>query len=180
LELTGFAPMFLALGGLLFSIPINYAWNVYKQPVLRIKRQVELRKFDVELTKDHLNWIYEAKRIIVENVGRSAAKNCKGWIVTDVGKERVCWTVPKERPNATINVKDSERLDFCAYYVEGLSEYSPASGLPPKEVPKRISPTEDGWKEQFKNRDITNLTECKILITSDNAKPVEARVVFRA
>lgn len=54
--------------------------------------------------------------------------------------------VPKERPNATINKKDEERLDFCAYYKEGPEEYTPVGGFDPEEVPKIIAQTEEGWK----------------------------------
>jgi hypothetical protein len=45
---------------------------------------------------DHPDWRYRANRRIVENSGRSAAKNCKGYIDTGKRKERVCWMVSKK------------------------------------------------------------------------------------
>ncbi len=136
------APIFTAIGGLLFSVPIAYFWRVYTEPVLQIKEEVEQRGITVERIKfgfagdgeEHKRWKYIANRIIVENNGRSAAKNCKAWILTEKSKERVCWTVPKERPNATINVKDAERLDFCAYYQEGPESYDDRRAV--KRIPK--------------------------------------------
>lgn len=122
-----------------------------------------------------------ANRIIVKNIGKSAAKNCKGWIVTEKGKERVSWVVPKERPTATINVNDEERLDFCAYYKEGPEKYTPTAALKSEEAPKIISPTEEGWKTLPEARPLDHLKEkgCQVLITSENAEPVKAQVTFR-
>lgn len=34
-------------------------------------------------------------------------------------KRRICWAISKERPNATINVYDDERLDVCGFYLSG-------------------------------------------------------------
>jgi len=170
-------PIFMAVGGLLFTIPIRYGWGIFKRPILKIRREVELRTFEV----DPLKWTYEANRIIVENVGRSKAKNCKGWIVTEDGKERICWTVPKERPNASINVKDSERLDFCAYYKSGAEEYSSVAGFPPVRVPKRFASNEKGFPSDMRDamiKSLDNLSECKVLITSGNAEPTEAKIKF--
>jgi hypothetical protein len=176
-------PIFTAIGGLLFSIPIGYFWLIFKQPVLKIHEEIEQREITVvdrksmELMNMTIPYIYQANRIIVENVGRSAAKNCKGWILKDKVKERVCWTVPKERPNATINVNDSERLDFCAYYRSGKELYTGTQ----EGIPKIFFSDEN---ELPTNIDIANLksleglSDCTVLITSDNAEPVEAKVKF--
>jgi hypothetical protein len=106
-------PTIAAIGGLLFSIPIQFFWLAYTSPILIIKR-VEHVIIDLQDYSDR-QWKYVAYRIIIQNEGRSAAKNCKGYIIEGERKERICWTIPKERPNATINAKDNERLDFCAF-----------------------------------------------------------------
>lgn len=172
-------PVIAAVGGLLFSIPIRFFWQSYMAPVLRIKG-VERKKFN----PGDIRWEYRANRIIVENGGRSAAKNCKGYIVVEEGKERVCWTVSKERPNATINVSDDERLDFCAFYESGppmeTITYNNQEGHKEKQITisKLIAPTEEKWGSPWECRDLDKINECKVLITSDNAEPVEATIKF--
>jgi hypothetical protein len=173
---------FLAIGGLLFSVPITYFWRVYTEPVLQIKDEVEQIDWKVKhrLIPEHsLNWDYSVNKIIVENTGRSAAKNCKAWILIGTRKERVCWTIPKERPNATINVKDAERLDFCAYYKEGPETYL-GSGEYVK-TPK-IFPSDENELSTFIDtadlKKLDGLINCIVLITSDNAEPIKAKVIF--
>ena len=79
-------PTIFAVGGLLFSIPIRLFWQSYMSPVLKIKG-VEDVTFN---PGDDKGWEYRANRIIVENSGRSAAKNCKGYTVYGSEKARVC------------------------------------------------------------------------------------------
>jgi len=172
-------PVIAAVGGLLFSIPIRFFWESYMSPILKIKGEPELRGFSKKA------WKYKANRIIVENKGRSAAKNCKGYIVFKNSKERVCWTVPKERPNATINAKDEERLDFCAFYKSGRLSIMSAYGK--YSVSKIIAPIEEGWppiqQEEiypWKCRPLYGIEkeEYEVLITADNAEPVKAKIRF--
>lgn len=114
-------------------------------------------------------WKYEACRIIIQNKGRSAAKNCKGYIALGERRERICWTVPKERPNATINEKDDERIDFCAFSV-----YTGGH-----RVPDVIAPTEEGWPLYPKDcRNLEGVEKCKVLITTDNADPIEVDITI--
>ena len=172
-------PVIAAVGGLLFSIPIRFFWQSYMGPVLIIKG-VEHREFN----PGDIRWKYIANRIIVENGGRSAAKNCKGYIVVRGGKERVCWTVSTERPNATINASDDERLDFCAFYESAPSmetiTYKNRECHEEKQItiPKLIAPTEEKWGDPWECRDLDKINECKVLITADNNEPVEATIKF--
>lgn len=167
-------PVIAAIVGLLFAIPIRFFWLSYTSPVLVIKEKPERRIIHLGDQK----WEYMANRIIVENKGRSAAKNCKGYIVTKEGKERVCWTVPKERPNATINPKDEERLDFCAFYESGPTNYGPiVVEKKPKEVPGIIAPSEEGWSwNPMDSRPLNGIEKCNVLITADNTEPVDAEI----
>lgn len=175
-------PTIYAVGGLLFSIPIRFFWRSYMSPILKIKGVEQ-----VNINPGDKGWTYRANRIIVENSGRSAAKNCKGYIDSKWGRERVCWTVPKERPNATINPRDNERLDFCAFYLEGDSNIelpinSISQNLPSKKVntsiPTIIAPTEEDWRYPWECRPLNGIDDCKVLITADNAEPVEAKIRF--
>jgi len=173
-------PEIAAIGGLLFTIPIRFFWHSYMSPVLKVKENPECRSF-------HLNdyrWEYLAYRIIVENSGRRAAKNCKGYIMIGGAKERVCWTVSKERPNATINAKDEEKLDFCAFYKSGpsLDDYTNpiVDGKKQKiRIPKIIAPTEEGWPQKpLECTRLDGTEECEVLITADNAEPIDAKIRF--
>lgn len=175
-----FAVVLYALGGLAMTIPITHLWAIYQAPILSLTG-VETAAFDMSPPGGQAaaNWRYNAQRIIVENTGRTAGKNCKAWLVTQHRKERVCWTVPQERPNATINSNDSERLDFCAYYVSGPQPYVQAPGIEGRPVPVRIAPTENGWASiPFECRNISDLTMCKVLITCENSRPVERGIAI--
>lgn len=170
--LNGLTPVGMAIGGLLFSIPLRLFGETFNQPVLEIKKEFELAKLEISAGE----WIYTVNRIIVENKGRSAAKNCKGWIIDGNNKKRVCWIIPNERPNATINVKDTERLDFCAYYKEGPKDIKSHKGV---SLPEKIAPTEVGWHPHpYGAEDLSHRTKCEVLITSDNARPINAEVIF--
>ena len=203
-----FEPVMAAVGGLLFTIPIRLFWKSYLSPVLQIKDEPEIRTVEIGFNprKNYAwkedNHSYEVKnyivnRIIVKNVGRSAAKNCKGYIVIGNSKERVCWTVGQERPNATINQKDEERLDFCAFrnVIKKESE-SPKKteanklkelavrtimGGPP---PKLIAPTESGWPlsegliDPHESRNLHDIEQCAVLITAENAPLVKKGIKF--
>jgi hypothetical protein len=163
--------------GLLFSVPISLFWLEYKMPVLQIKKEIEeviielpyqtdpVIKYKLSLAMDGFGnappITYKCIRIIIDNIGRNAAKKCKSYFVTPEGKERICWTVPTERPNATINVGDNERLDFCAFPI-GIKSYD-----------RIIVPHEDGWGNPWITGPLFN---CKLLVTSENAEPVEASI----
>jgi len=66
------------------------------------------------------------------------------------------------RQNVTINVVDYERLDFCAFPL-GIED------------DRIIVPHENGWESPS----ITGpLKKCKVLVTSENAEPVEANIIM--
>jgi hypothetical protein len=161
-------PVMTAIFSLLSPVPIGFFWLEYNKPVLRIKKETEAEiiYFEVSGEKiieldDGLFSPYTVIRIVVENMGRSAAKKCKGYFVTDKSRERICWTIPAEMPNATINVEDNERLDFCAFPMDVSGNNT------------IILPTEEGWDNR---RHTGPINICKVLVTSENAEPVEANV----
>ncbi|MBI5206730.1 MAG: hypothetical protein HY934_02955 [Candidatus Firestonebacteria bacterium] len=161
-------PLISAIVALLTSIPFNLFWQTYNSPVLIIEKKPECRTMNTDN-----GYKYECNRIIVKNIGKTAAKNCKGYIVIENNKERVCWTISKERPNAIINSKDNEKLDFCAFLIK--------KGHPDDEkLFDLIAPTENGWNMQIpqENRPIENINECCVLVTTENAEPIEAIIKF--
>ena len=108
----------------------------------------------------------ECIRILVKNNSHIAARECKGYFVLDIQSERVCWTLPTERPNATINVNDIEKLDFCAFPQGTRGDDT------------LILPTEDGWDNLRRISLIEPVTNCKVRVTAENAEMVEANVVI--
>ncbi|MHC1635954.1 MAG: hypothetical protein ACXQTS_04970 [Candidatus Methanospirareceae archaeon] len=53
------------------------------------------------------------------------------------------------------------------------------NGEAPRNIPKIIAPTEEGWPENpYKCRRLDGIMECKCLITADNADPIEVDVVI--
>ena len=83
--LNGLTPIGMAIGVLLFSIPLRlFFGGTFKQPFLEIKKEIELAKLEFSAGE----WIYTVNRIIVENKGKSAAKNCKGWIIDGNNKKK--------------------------------------------------------------------------------------------
>jgi len=146
-------------------------------------------------------WNYRVNSVIVRNIGKSVAKNCKGYILCGDKwkvKRRICWAISTERPNATINVNDDERLDVCAFYLSGPSNINLKI-----DPPKIIVPTERGWEESneishaqdvwgwriikvvscypWNYRSLTkegsgNVGNFRIYVTSENAKPVDVFV----
>lgn len=166
-----FNPIIAAVGALLFSIPIRFFWSSYMSPILIVKNDIEVVNFTIGE-----NWKLKVNRIIIQNRGKSSARNCKGYIVINKNKKRVCWTIPKERPNATINAKDEEKLDFCAYLEEG--QFHEISG-DQREIPRIIAPTEEKWPENpFDCRNLDGIEKCEILVTANNAEPVKAKIIF--
>jgi hypothetical protein len=121
------AQLIVAIGSFLFGIPIKLFLDKYSEPILRIETEPECRNFHI----GGEGWgkcEYKGVRVVVKNTGRSSAKNCKGWIVyknensdKEESKEQVSWVGGEG--TGTINVGDSERLDFCAYLIGGEEKY---------------------------------------------------------
>jgi hypothetical protein len=150
-------PIITTFIGLLFSLPVSMFWFEYKNPVLKIENWKPITLSSGFIGPDRIcNKICNV--IFVENVGRSAAKKCKAYIVTNGNKVRLGGSIPSERPNATINVNDNEGLDFFFFYTGGNKFYFS---------------TENGLET---TRESDPITDCKILITSENADPVEIKV----
>jgi len=146
--------------------------NVYnermesKNTVLQIEKETEVVGCKpIRIAGEEPYFDYACTRIFIKNIGRNAAKDCKGYFITDKSRgERVCWTIPKERPNATINVGDCEKLDFCAFPL----------GTKGNDI--ILIPTEDGWENIRRTGPIDPISTVKVRVTSENAQPVEANV----
>lgn len=67
-------------------------------------------------------------------------------------------------------------MDFCAYYKKGPKDLKSNKGVL---LPEKIAPTEVGWHSYPRGaEDLSHGTKCEVLITSDNARPINAEVIF--
>lgn len=116
----------------------------YRRPLLKIDKENSPMpvSIDIEVFRTEFqSIIYECRisyivnRIIVRNLGKNAAENCKGSIMINGVDEKVCWYIPRERYTITINAKDKEYLDVCAV----LSEYERDRSQWLKEIRDRAS-----------------------------------------
>lgn len=160
---------------LVFSVPVSFFWLEYNIPVLRIQGKsepVECGKLVRKMGDSSDYYPYLAEKIIIENNGRTAATGCKGYVANNDDanekKVRICWTIESERPNATINAKDNESLDFCAFKKDENGKN--ANG-------KIYFPTEMRWPPSRPPISGPDSIKCKVLVTSQNAEPVEANVI---
>jgi hypothetical protein len=104
-------PVIAAIFGLLFTVPVGLFWESYRKPELSI-----IGKHTVSFLPGGM-FRYMCQRIIIENSGRSAAANCKGYIVVGDVKELVCWTVPAERP--------TPKIEKVSIFVLSIKERNP-------------------------------------------------------
>lgn len=191
-----FLPVVIAIGALSLQFPFKLFWQAFHRPILEID-VAEPSTLNIVMGTE---WNYRVNSVIVRNIGRSVAKNCKGYIFCGEKwkvKRRICWAISKERPNATINVYDDERLDVCGFYLSGPNIVNL------NVTPKTIIPTERGWEESNEVSQAQNkwgwrtikvvshypwnyrslslegkgkIGNFRIYVTSENAKPVDVFV----
>ncbi len=152
-----------AIGIILLVLAGKLIYDHLKRPSLKIAKTSEI----VTITLDNINQYlqYYVNRIIVRNTGRTAAKSCKGYLIFEGRKERVCWMIPDSRPMITIHPKGGEeKLDFCAIQNK--------IGL----FPTVLFPTENGnWD---RSRHLFGDEKVKVQITAENARPVSRWIHF--
>jgi hypothetical protein len=133
-------------------------------------------------------------RVPITNRGRSAAENCKGVLKIKERQEKISWSVPSEVYKMTINADSEEYLEVCAIldgdtkdiFTQLNNHIGSKFGSGPEgsvakarvkaiykkheDIPRIISPTENGWQPVHLNRGI-NPGPATILVTAKNAKP---------
>ncbi len=150
--------------GLYFKM---YEDDIYAPRLGLSSNTPSVNDFDLSFTADTVlptkqSATYHCNVVKVKNTGLRAAEGCKADLKIGDQLLRVCWTVPAERPSATINALSEEALDVCAVLSKIHSEK--------KGVPKRIAPVETGWvipprdlgKEEIKGQ---------LIISAKNANP---------
>lgn len=169
-----------------------------KKPVLRNQESFELFKGGNEPFR--LDVKYEIQRIKVTNYGRNAAEGCKGVLTINEVEEKLCWHVAKERYTMTINSNSFEYLEVCAILVEDpdevikrlreqmkkfgnevraieMKKYIDKYYNCSEDIPRIITPTEDGWLSVEMNRKI-NSGSASIIVSSKNASPCKGDVII--
>jgi hypothetical protein len=172
---NGLRPEIAAMGGLLYSIPIKFFWDSYMRPII-VCKDADIDMLSPMPIKNP-RWIYRAKRIAIENIGRSGVKNCKGYILS-LGK-RIYWT-SNGQLDITINPKDKEKLDIFAFYDEGPTTVTIMQDGRFWEmiIPEIMIRDEKGWPDPWKCRTHYHNDNFKVLITADNADPIHLIIEF--
>lgn len=141
----------------IFTGIVTFFLNRYSKPILRITNNTESIRFP--LNKSYPAYeIMECRRIPVENIGRTAAYNCRGYFKTNNNRYHVFWANYDKNKNITINPNDVEYLNCWA-----VSTRFPNN--------MRVL-TDDGWKDFF----LDELQDCKVIVTAVNADTVETSV----
>lgn len=166
-------PSIMAVGGLLFAVPIRLFWDLFMRPDLEVSNEPEFigvthRNLDHNNSSDP-NFV--AVRAIIKNKGRTSALNCKGYLIYKDPrfyreiKERVCWIIGSNREAVNINSQDEERLDIFIVPIEGLTGDSYI-----------YYPFESG--KYNSNRAIFKdyLNSLHFLVTSENAVPINVSI----
>jgi hypothetical protein len=104
------------------SIGVNLIQAYTTRPILSIGEQI--REWDIDLYPEYMEEdqdelrpsYWSAARIIVENQGRTAAKDCKASIIVNGIGTRVAWMIPKNDFTVTINAHDTELIGLCALH----------------------------------------------------------------
>ncbi len=105
---------------------------------------------------------YYCNVLVIKNTGMTAAEGCKADLKVGERIVRLCWTVPGERPSATINAQSEEQLDVCAIICKADSQDT--------NLLRRIAPTENGWV--YPPRDLQSEEfKAKLIISAKNADP---------
>jgi hypothetical protein len=156
--------------GIIIKLWLEY----YYRPVLVIDgnetiiiRQIGLR---TGIAQGNAVVLFNANRFRVRDSGRSAAKDCKGYVhYNDKDVERTAWLISNTNGEytVTLNVEDREFVDLCAI--------SDDVNLP------RVIPLERGYPGSIDlcTRLPPGARDIIVRITSSNARPTERRVRLR-
>jgi hypothetical protein len=137
-----------AVGGLVADVVGKLAWAYFRRPKLRVVGATKSRKVN---RKDELE--YEVYQILVENKGRTAAKNCKpeialsgtaqyDYMAGSAGEDirqvnivtPVRWSEGENPPRITINRGETAAFDLLRW------EHQEGEGI--------SFPTEQGWDSE--------------------------------
>jgi len=140
------------LGGFLSGFGIRWAWEKYTAANLKLSILTAERHYDVEPTEQSPEIVLF--QFTVENVGKSAAKNCRVHLFlrgedsekTYYLNTPLCWSISKSPQNVDINRGESLRFDLVKLKMDDNTYRFPS---------------EQGWEN---NR--------RMIVKEDDSKPV--------
>ena len=152
------------IAGILLRLWISY----YLRPILVIEGNESIITRVIYLKgSNDLDEVFYANRVSIKNIGRSAAKDCKAYIVYRKDHvERAAWMIPDMNSGytLTLNVQDSEFIDLCAVSQKSI----------------RVIPSERGYGTQHYEPIRSDLEskdlDLTLRITSSNTRPTERRL----
>jgi hypothetical protein len=151
--------------GMYFSI---YQNSIYAPKLDLASKKPIINDFDIQVpvtstvfpTQKSVR--YHCNVLTIKNTGMTAAEGCKADLKVGERIFRLCWSVPEERPSATINAQSEEQLDVCAVLSNANSQDT--------NLLRRIAPTEKGWV--YPPRDLgSEEFKAKLVISAKNANP---------
>lgn len=134
-------PTFIAFGlGIVSGVVVKYFEDRFFRPVIRIGQDtfweiVNLRPdLGLKVKEEDL---YTINRIVVRNIGRTAAKDCKIYFQNKFSPfpslQRLTWLTSDKNSvytTITLNVQDEEYVDFCAVSKDGKTIlFPPGNGF---------------------------------------------------
>lgn len=154
------------VAGIISSLFVNWWWNRHLRPDLSIETKVVVSYFHLKDSNDK-PIKYHSNRVKVVNNGRTSARECKAFLLSDNRMERVAWLIPYKDAGYTnnLNAHDKEYVDVCAVVDVGNN---------------RIATTERGYGKKVSDaRPLSLDTRRRILrISAANATPREAELLF--
>jgi hypothetical protein len=145
---------------------VKLLWDRHVRPNLSIDTDVVVKIFHLKDTNGK-RIAYHSNRVKVVNNGKTSARECKAFLLSDNNMERIAWLIPYKDAGYTnnLNAHDKEYVDVCA-----VSD----------DKSKRIATTERGYGEEEKDaRSLSSDTNSiKLKISASNAAPAEVELHF--
>jgi hypothetical protein len=152
--------------GILSPLSVKWFWDKHVRPNLSIDTTVVISKFHLNDT-DGKKVEYYSNRVIVVNNGKTSARECKAFLLSENNMERIAWLIPYKDAGYTnnLNAHDKEFLDVCAVSYDKS---------------KRVATTERGYgKEEKDARPLNSDTKSlKLKVSAANAEPAEVEIHF--
>ena len=170
-ELGAEAPWFQGLlVGVIIAIfsplVVKLLWDRHVRPNLSIDTEVVVSRFHLNNT-DGKKIEYYSNRVIVVNNGKTSARECKAFLLSENNMDRIAWLIPYKDAGYTnnLNAHDKEFLDVCAVSYDKS---------------KRVATTERGYGEEERDaRPLNSETKrLKLKVSAANTAPAEVEIYF--
>jgi hypothetical protein len=152
--------------GIASPLIVKLSWDRHVRPNLSIDTKVVVRSFHLK-DNNGKKIVYHSNRVIVVNNGKTSARECKAFLLSENNMERIAWLIPYKDAGYTnnLNAHDKEYVDVCA-----VSD----------DKSKRVATTERGYGEEEKDTRPLNpdTKSLKLKVSAANAASAEVEIHF--